>query len=154
MSELDCGFSFASKRKEMFSRACEYAIKIMIYIAGNEQEGRRTGVKEISEAIKSPEAFSAKILQQLVKSDLLVSYKGPTGGFELKDNKIKLVDIVRAIDGNKLMEDCVLGFETCSGKNPCPVHFRFIEIREQLNETLLSTEIRDPELITKGINMD
>ncbi|MEQ8628674.1 MULTISPECIES: Rrf2 family transcriptional regulator [Ekhidna] len=138
----------------MFSRACEYAIKIMIYIAGNEQEGRRTGVKEISEAINSPEAFSAKILQQLVKSELLVSYKGPTGGFELAPNKqIKLVDIVKAIDGNKLLESCVLGLETCSGKNPCPVHFKFIEIRDQLKETLLSTEIRDPELITKGIGM-
>lgn len=138
----------------MFSRACEYAIKIMIYIAGNEQEGRRTGVKEISEAINSPVAFTAKILQQLVKRELLVSYKGPTGGFELAPKReIKLIDIVIAIDGNKLMEDCVLGFETCSGKNPCPVHFRFIEIREQLNETLLSTEIRDPELITKGIDM-
>ncbi|WP_421765139.1 RrF2 family transcriptional regulator [Ekhidna sp.] len=138
----------------MFSRACEYAIKIMIYIAGNEQEGRRTGVKEISEAINSPVAFSAKILQQLVKSELLISYKGPTGGFELAPKKqIKLVDIVKAIDGNKLLESCVLGLENCSGKNPCPVHFKFIEIRDQLKETLLSTEIRDPELVTKGIGL-
>lgn len=124
----------------------------MIYIAGNEQGGRRTGVKEISESINSPEAFTAKILQQLVKAGLLSSYKGPTGGFELAPNKkIKLVDIVKAIDGNKLLENCVLGLETCSSKNPCPVHFRFVEIREQLNETLLSTDIRDPELITKGL---
>ncbi|MEQ9468044.1 MAG: Rrf2 family transcriptional regulator [Ekhidna sp.] len=137
----------------MFSRACEYAIKIMIYIAVNEQEGRRTGVKEISGAINSPEAFSAKILQQLVKSKLLISYKGPTGGFELAPNEqIKLVDIVKAIDGNKLLESCVLGLENCSAKNPCPVHFKFIEIRDRLKETLLSTEIRDPQLITKGID--
>ena len=67
----------------MFSRACEYAIKIMIYIAGNEEEGRRTGVKEITEAIHSPEAFTAKILQQLAKAGLLDSYKGPSGGFVL-----------------------------------------------------------------------
>ena len=53
----------------MFSRACEYAIKIMIYIAANEQEGQRTGLKEVTEAIGSPEAFTAKILQQLVKND-------------------------------------------------------------------------------------
>ena len=122
----------------MFSRACEYAIKIMIYIAGNEQDEKRAGVKEISEAIHSPEAFTAKILQQLVKSKLLASYKGPTGGFELmKDQEIKLADIVKAIDGNKILEDCVLGFEECSGINPCPVHEKFAIIRNQLNETLL-----------------
>lgn len=139
----------------MFSRACEYAIKIMIYIAGNEQEGRRTGVKEIAEAINSPEAFTAKILQQLVRNGLLSSYKGPTGGFELSPNKkIKLVDIVKAIDGNKLLESCVLGLKICSSENPCPVHFKYVEIREQLSETLLSIEIRDSELITKGIGLD
>ncbi|MCR9067029.1 MAG: Rrf2 family transcriptional regulator, partial [Cytophagales bacterium] len=65
----------------MFSRACEYAIKIMIYIASNQQENRKTGLKEVTEAIGSPEAFTAKILQQLVKSGLLESYKGPSGGF-------------------------------------------------------------------------
>ncbi len=126
----------------------------MIYIAGNEQEGRRTGVKEISEAIKSPEAFTAKILQQLAKNNLLNSYKGPTGGFELASYKeIKLVDIVVTMDGNKLMKDCVLGFEKCSGENPCPVHFKFEKIRHQLSETLLSTRINDPELISKGMDL-
>ena len=71
----------------MFSRACEYAIKIMIYVAGNE-ENRRIGLKEITGAIDSPEAFTAKILQQLVKSKLLDSFKGPNGGFKLVENKV------------------------------------------------------------------
>ncbi len=132
----------------MFSRACEYAIKIMIYIAGNEQEGRRTGLKEITEAIGSPEAFTAKILQQLVRSKLLDSFKGPSGGFELtQDKEIRLVDIVSVIDGDKLLEECVLGLEHCSSRNPCPVHEKFLAIRNQLKETLLSTDIRDPKLL-------
>lgn len=133
----------------MFSRACEYAIKIMIYVAGNEQEGRRTGLKEITEAIGSPEAFTAKILQQLVKGKVLDSYKGPSGGFELmKDKDIRLVDIVSLIDGEKLLEACVLGLKECSGSNPCPVHDKFQLIRNQLKETLLATDIRDPKLLT------
>ena len=132
----------------MFSRACEYAIKIMIYIAGNEEEGRRTGVKEITEAIHSPEAFTAKILQQLAKAGLLDSYKGPSGGFVLaKKPSIRLGDIVEAIDGNKLMDTCVLGLNTCSSTNPCPVHFKYVDIKKQLEEVLLATDIRDRELL-------
>jgi Rrf2 family transcriptional regulator, iron-sulfur cluster assembly transcription factor len=132
----------------MFSRACEYAIKIMIYIAANELKGKRTGLKEVTEAIDSPEAFTAKILQQLAKSKLLNSFKGPAGGFELvKNQEIRLIDIVVAIDGDKLLEDCVLGLPACSSRNPCPVHNKFLLIRNQLKETLLSTDLRDENLL-------
>lgn len=119
----------------------------MIYIASNQKENRRTGLKEVTEAIGSPEAFTAKILQQLVKSGLLESYKGPSGGFTLNQGKeIKLRDIVSTIDGNKLMEECVLGFDECGNENPCPVHSKFALVRQQINEALLSIDIRDQSL--------
>lgn len=130
----------------MFSRACEYAIKIMIYIAGNKQQGQRIGLREITKAIESPEAFTAKILQQLVRAELLKSYRGPSGGFELEESEIKLIDIVVAIDGRKLLDNCVLGFAACSGENPCPVHDKFIPIRHMLSETLLSTHLLEDGL--------
>jgi Rrf2 family protein len=137
----------------MFSRACEYAIKIMIYIAANEQEGQRTGLKEVTEAIGSPEAFTAKILQQLVKNDLLQSFRGPNGGFILTDKKeVKLKDIVVAIDGTRLIEDCVLGLEECSADNPCPIHDKYAKVKSELMGTLLSTEINDKALL-KGRNI-
>ena len=137
----------------MFSRACEYAIKIMIYIAANEQEGQRTGLKEVTEAIGSPEAFTAKILQQLVKNDLLQSFRGPHGGFILTDKKeVKLKDIVVAIDGTRLIEDCVLGLEECSGDNPCPIHDKYTRVKNELMGTLLSTGINDKALL-KGRNI-
>ncbi|MDW3191134.1 MAG: Rrf2 family transcriptional regulator [Cytophagales bacterium] len=136
----------------MFSRACEYAIKIMIYIASNQQENRKTGLKEVTEAIGSPEAFTAKILQQLVKSGLLESYKGPSGGFLLSQREVKLRDIVATIDGNKLMEKCVLGFDECGSENPCPVHDKFALVRRQINETLLSIDVRDQSLGQKLVD--
>lgn len=132
----------------MFSKACEYAIKIMIYIATNEQEGKRTGLKEVTESIGSPEAFTAKILQQLVRGGLLESYRGPSGGFILASDKdILLHDIVVTIDGESLIKDCVLGLPDCSSENPCPVHSKFLLVRNQLTQTLLSTRIKDQALL-------
>ena len=94
----------------MFSKACEYAIKIMIYIAANEKEGRRTGLREVTDSIGSPEAFTAKILQQLVKSGLLQSFRGPSGGFVLPDGKrILLHDVVVAIDGGSFVKRLCIG---------------------------------------------
>ena len=138
----------------MFSRACEYAIKIMMFIATKEQEGKRTGLKEVTEAIGSPEAFTAKILQQLVKAKLLMSYKGPTGGFELIEAKeIRLLDIVLAIDGSGILDECVLGLTVCSSSNPCPVHEQFSVIKVQLKDTLLSIDVRNDELLSKALNL-
>ena len=61
----------------MFSKACEYAIKAVIIISLNSGKNKLTGVKEISEEIESPEAFTAKILQNLVKQEIISSKKVP-----------------------------------------------------------------------------
>lgn len=128
----------------MFSKACEYAIKAVIIISLNSSKNKLTGVKEISEEIDSPEAFTAKILQNLVKQEIISSKKGPNGGFYLSEDQIKNVKIshiVKAIDGDSLFVRCGLGLKQCSEKNPCPIHHDFKKIREQIKSLLESTPI-------------
>ena len=100
-------------------------------------------LKEISGAIDSPEAFTAKILQQLVKSGLLKSFKGPSGGFKININNrpITLLDVIMAIDGDGIITNCVLGLEECSGKMPCPAHDKFSAVRDQLKGVLSTTKL-------------
>ena len=100
----------------MFSKACEYGIRAAVYVALQSLDGRRVSVNEIAEEIDSPIAFTAKILQQLSRSKVIHSVKGPTGGFELDRTEmdtVKLSMIVHAIDGDG---DClpfaILGVET------------------------------------------
>ncbi len=118
----------------MFSKSCEYAIKAMIFVAQKADENNRVGVKEISQGIDAPEHFIAKILQELSRKRLLQSVKGPHGGFYLnaEDLKISIADIVKAIDGDKLYVECVLGLKNCSEKKPCPVHHQYKEIKRDL----------------------
>ena len=51
----------------MFSKTCEYAIRATIYIASESSAGKRCGIRDIARKIESPEPFTAKILQRLVK---------------------------------------------------------------------------------------
>lgn len=128
----------------MFSKACEYGIKASLYIAMQSLEGKRVGLTKIAKEINSPEAFTAKILLQLAKSDILKSTKGPSGGFEIPKDKIdaiKLADIVFAIDGNAIYEGCALGFKTCSADQPCPLHYKFVKIRSELKDMLQRTSL-------------
>jgi Rrf2 family iron-sulfur cluster assembly transcriptional regulator len=129
----------------MFSKTCEYAIKIMIYIASrHEDEGIRAGLEDISKAIDSPKAFTAKILQQLSRAKLLDSLRGRSGGFLITKNRIIiLADIVLAIDGDGLTNGCVLGFKVCDEKHPCPVHFKYKALKETIKFTLLNTSLSE-----------
>ncbi len=128
----------------MFSKACEYGIRAATYVALQSVEGKRVSLKEIAEEIDSPEAFTAKILQQLTRSNLIDSVKGPSGGFEIakgKLEKIRLSHIVFALDGDKIYTGCGLGLKKCNASKPCPVHDKFIAIRTNLKEMLENTSL-------------
>lgn len=118
----------------------------MIFIANKSLDGERTSIREVSEGINSPEAFTAKILQSLIKSDLLMSKKGPNGGFELTTKQIKnisLADIIISIDGNVVIQSCVLGLDSCSDQHPCPVHHKYAPIKNELLTFLYHTPLKD-----------
>lgn len=136
----------------MFSKACEYGIRATIYIANQSKLQRRVSLKDIAEAIDSPEAFTAKILQQLARNGIISSLKGPSGGFEVdgeQQARIRAIDIVKAIDGDEIFMGCGLGLKECNELKPCPVHDKFKVIRNQLREMLDGTTIAE---LAEGVN--
>jgi len=136
----------------MFSKACEYGIKATIYIAVKSQQNIKVNLNDISKEIDSPVAFTAKILQKLTKSKILISTKGSTGGFEINNNKlakIMLCQIVVAIDGDSVYKGCGLGFNNCNENKPCPVHYKYKQIRNDLKQMLETTSLLD---LSKDIN--
>lgn len=137
----------------MFSKACEYGIRASTYIALQSLEGKRVSLKEIAEEIDSPVAFTAKILQQLSRNLIVDSVKGAAGGFEIEKtniDKIKLSQIVFAIDGNEVYVGCGLGLKKCNANKPCPVHDKFVEIRDDLKDMLESTSLYE---MTAGLEV-
>ena len=137
----------------MFSKACEYGIKASIFIAISSYEGKRVTPKEISEEINSPQAFTAKILQALVRNGVINSVKGAHGGFEINKEdipKVKLAEIVNAIDGDKIYSGCGLGLHTCDENHPCPVHDKFKIVRTELRDMLENTNLEQLALDIKS----
>lgn len=121
----------------IFSKKCEYGLQACLYLAAlNTMEVIPSG--EIAKKLKIPKEFISKILQSLTTSGLIYSKKGKLGGFSLakNPNKIKLIDIVTAIDGLELFERCVLGFPNCSPDTPCPVHDKWGELRTKTYQML------------------
>lgn len=121
----------------MLSNTCKYALRAVLYLSVNEQEGQKIGIKRISKDLDIPTPFLGKILQSLAKHKLLSSTKGPNGGFSLgrKPEDILLMDIVQIIDGMDTFHKCVIGVKYCSEQiNPCALHSRYAELGEEIRK--------------------
>lgn len=130
----------------MFSKACEYGIRAMVYIATQSLDGKRVKISDVADNSGSPEAYTAKVLGLLTKHSIVLSHTGPNGGFEISEKsarEIKLSQIVSAIDGDSIYNGCGLGLEQCDAAHPCPLHDKFVEIRSELKKMLDTTTIYD-----------
>jgi Rrf2 family protein len=82
------------------SRASSYALHAVVYMAS--QEGTSTiASHHIAKAEGIPEKFLLKILKPLATARILVSLKGPNGGYKLARpaNQITVQEVVEAVDG-------------------------------------------------------
>ncbi|WP_020571002.1 RrF2 family transcriptional regulator [Neolewinella persica] len=129
----------------MFSNGCEYGIRALTIIGRASKEDRKVGIKEICRLAKTPESFTAKIMQNLVRRGILDSQKGPAGGFYIsKDlDSITLYDIVEAIDGTGVFVSCGLGLAHCDASRPCPLHDKFASVRQELKAMCKSNTLND-----------
>jgi Rrf2 family protein len=130
----------------MFSKATEYALRATIYIAKKSSEDNKISIAEIAKAIDSPQSFTAKILQSLTKDNKVVSsVRGPNGGFYLteKAKKLPVRSILLAMGEDEVLEKCVLGLKRCTEITPCPMHFQYKTIKQQLIKLFVSKTIQE-----------
>lgn len=116
----------------MMSLTCKTAIKAVIYLASKRESGDKSSVREIAEFIAASEHTVGKLLQTLVKKDIIKSAKGPNGGFYISRAQYNqpIIKIIEAIDGKDFFKECGLGLKKCSSTHPCPIHEDFKEIRD------------------------
>ena len=126
----------------IFSKKCEYGLQAVLYLA-TQHTGEVIPADEIAKKLNIPKEFVSKILQSLTESGIVDSRKGKSGGFFLaKDpSRIRLIDIVAAIDGLGMFNNCVLGFPNCSPDNPCPLHYKWGELRNKAYNMLTDETI-------------
>ena len=117
-------------------------MQAILYLAAQEKD-TLVSAEDISKVLKIPREFISKILQSLRESGLISSSKGKSGGFSLAKpaSRIKLIDVVAAIDGLEMFDSCVLGFPECSPTHPCPIHNICGALRTQTYDMLTSETI-------------
>ncbi|MEO9144125.1 MAG: Rrf2 family transcriptional regulator [Ginsengibacter sp.] len=120
----------------MISNTCKTAIKATIYLCSKFDAKENVSIKEVAEFINANEHTVGKILQTLVKQNVIKSQKGPTGGFFIskKQQQQPIANIVEAIDGKGVFKSCGLGLSECSSTHPCPIHNDYKEARDLIEK--------------------
>jgi Rrf2 family protein len=125
-----------------FSQTTEYAILALACIAAN--ENCRKKVHEISACTGIPTPYLSKILHELSRSKLVDGKRGTTGGFALScpPEQINLLQVAKAIEGEDLMPECLLGLEDCHDDGPCPTHEFWTDVRDKIHAGLAGVSIQ------------
>jgi len=133
----------------MLSNTCKYALRALIYLGKYADEGKKIGIRKITDDLKISSPFLGKILQNLVKQKLLLSTKGPNGGFCLAKapDKISLWDIVTNVDGTEFFTNCLISLEPCVSNDPsaslCPIHNKYDQLRKHVCSFYRETTLKD-----------
>ena len=119
------------------TRAAEYAIRCMVYLA-RQGRGVVTSRQEIARRAEIPGHFLAKIAQDLAKAGFIEIKQGARGGFVLLEEPrdISLLDVVETMIGEIYLNDCVARPSSCNVTYSCAVHRVWMDARDQLRETL------------------
>lgn len=107
----------------MFSQTVEYALRAVVHLASAAPNPRTT--EEIAKATQVPQAYLAKVVQNLVQAGILKSQRGIGGGIALvkKPADLTILEVVNAVDPIHRIKTCPLNL-AAHGVNLCPLHRR------------------------------
>ena len=122
------------------TRQADYAIRAVRYLA-KQGSDQRVATSTVAREMQIPASFLAKIISQLSIAGLLHTSRGARGGVSLaRDSKeISLLDVVEAIDGPILLNECVGDPGGCPFTDDCPVHPIWIDTQQVLVDRLRKT---------------
>jgi Rrf2 family protein len=122
------------------TRQADYAMRAVLYLARLGTD-RRAATSQIAEEQNIPPSFLAKIVSQLSVAGLLQTSRGARGGVSLAKSpeQISFLEVVEAIDGPILLNECVADNGVCNFGESCPLRPVFCEAQSELVKLLEHT---------------
>jgi len=120
------------------SRKSDYALRAMAYLA-QMKKNELASIGQIAKAGDIPREFLAKILKDLTRAGILLSFQGVAGGYRLARpaKEISFLNVIEAIEGPISINLCVQGDHGhCTREKGCPIRPFFVKQQEQVIRAL------------------
>ncbi len=129
-----------------FGVGVDYSVKALLMLAERFPGGKPTRVEEIAERQGLPENYLRRLLIELKRGGLVVSQKGPSGGYLLArpPGRISMADVVEIIEGDYNPVECLddRAGAPCSRDNPCAMRDVWRQVRDSTNQILRSATLQ------------
>jgi len=122
------------------TRQADYALRAMVYLAQIEPN-LRSATSQIAEEQHIPPSFLAKIISQLSIAGLIHTSRGARGGVSLArpPEAISVLEVVEAIDGPLMLNECSNGTTNCAFGETCPLRPLWCETQADMVDRLRKT---------------
>jgi len=122
------------------TRQADYAVRAVLYLA-KIGEDKRAATSQIAHEQQIPPSFLAKIVSQLSVAGLLQTSRGARGGVSLarSPEDISVLEVVEAIDGPILLNECVGNQGACTFGDTCSMRPLWCDTQAELVNRLKST---------------
>lgn len=126
------------------TRQADYAVRAVLYLAQLGSE-RRAATSQIAQEQAIPPSFLAKIVSQLSVAGLLQTSRGARGGVSLakSPDQISVLEVVEAIDGPILLNECVSNSGVCQFGDTCHLRPLWCDAQAELVSRLSKTTFSD-----------
>jgi len=115
------------------TRQADYALRAVIFLSRLDGD-QKASTSAIAEEQKIPPSFLAKIVSQLSLAGLIQTSRGARGGVSLArpPEQISVLDVIEAIDGPVLLNECAVNPDNCTFGQSCPLQQIWCDTRQEL----------------------
>jgi Rrf2 family protein len=126
----------------VISQTVEYALRAVVYLAHQAPATQTTD--QIAEATRVPKPYLSKVIQGLVRADILKSRRGVGGGVTIakSPDRLTVLEVVNAVDPVPRIHECPLGLKS-HGIRLCPLHRRLDDALQVMEQAFSQTTLAD-----------
>lgn len=127
------------------SKKAEYALMAARYMVLN-NHGQYVTAKEISESYNISYELVAKVLQRLAKKQIINSFQGSKGGYNLSKNpdEISLIELISAVDSDLKITSCFKeknNTADCEHLDCCKIRAPLSIIQQKVDKVFYETKL-------------
>lgn len=124
------------------SKKADYGLIAVKHLAAHGSDGT-CSASDIARACGISSALTAKVLQRLARSGLIVSRHGSDGGYQLARpaHEISAFEVISAIDGPLAITSCVTTHGECGQASTCTVRAPLRRVNESILQILKAVTI-------------
>jgi FeS assembly SUF system regulator len=127
------------------SKKADYGLVLMTQFVRSADHVTNLSARELARQTRLPLPMVSKVLKALAREGLLVSHRGPSGGYSLsrKPEHISVAEVLTAVEGPIAVTECLDDTGGCRQQQVCPVKTNWERVNFAIKNVLDAVTLQD-----------